>query len=203
MTKIHRSLAAALAAFCALAGPAQADTSTFALTSAWQKVASAGQSVDVQNNNAVGFALLSTSTAGAPTGSAGQALSPGEHRLYVLGSDLYAAGTVRIVVTTGFGAGQAALTVAQTTVTLPAGSSTQLIGPNNARKLLRWMVTGSSPMTVSAGLAAAVVGAGMNYNGGSGAGQQGGSEAFDAAVPTGAFQAISAGGTTVTVWEGQ
>lgn len=203
MITMDRRLAATLVALCALAEPARADSLTFALTSTWQKVASAGQSVDVQNNNAVGFALLSTSASGAPAGASGQALSAGEHRLYTLSSDLYAAGNVRIVVTTGFGAGPAALTVTQTAVTLAAGTSAQLIGPNNARKSLRWMVTGSSPMTVSPGLAAAVVGAGMNYNGGSGAGQQGGSEAFDVAVPTGAFQAISAGGTTVMIWEGQ
>ena len=203
MTTPFRSFAAALAALCALAGPARADSNSFALTSAWQKVASAGQSVDVQNNNAVGFALLSTSTGGVPTGANGQALSPGEHRLYTLSSDLYAVGNVSIVVTTGFGAGQAAVNVTQTAVTLPAGTSAQLIGPNGARKSLRWMVTGSSPMTVAPGTAAAVVGVGMSYNGGSGAGQQGSSESFDAAVPTGAFQAISAAGTTVVIWEGQ
>lgn len=100
---LRRAFAAPLL-FCALALPARADTTTFTLTGAWQKIASAGASVDVQNNNGAGYAVLSTGTAGTPAGLAGQVLGPGEHRLYALAADLYALGTVRLVVTSGVAA---------------------------------------------------------------------------------------------------
>jgi hypothetical protein len=102
-----RALAAPLL-FCALALPARADTASFTLTNSWQKIASAGASIDVQNNNGAGYAVLSTGASGAPSGVAGQVLGPGEHRLYALTADLYARGTVPVVVTSGVGAGSAA-----------------------------------------------------------------------------------------------
>lgn len=90
----------------------------------------------------------------------------------------------------------------QTTVSLAAGVSVLLIGVNANRRGLRWMVTGANPITVAPGAAAAVVGAGFNYNASTGdAGSQGGSEIFDAPAPTGAFHAISALGSTMIVWE--
>ena len=93
-------------------------------------------------------------------------------------------------------------TITQTLVTLTAATSAQLIAANATRKGLRWMNTGTNPMTVVPGAGPAVAGSGMNYNGSTGAGFQGGSEAFEgSAVPTGAYQAISTLGTTVTVWE--
>lgn len=92
--------------------------------------------------------------------------------------------------------------VTQTRVTLAANTSGILIAANATRKGLRWMNTGVNPMTVVPGLSAATVNNGMNYNGNSGSGFQGGSEAFEgSAIPTSAFQAISTLGTTVTVWE--
>ena len=97
----------------------------------------------------------------------------------------------------------APVTYTQTVVALAANSPGQLIGSNPSRKSLRWMDVGTNPMTVVPGAGTPVVGSGMNYNGGNGSGQQGSSEQFDAgAVPTNAFQAISAAGTTAIVWEG-
>ena len=94
------------------------------------------------------------------------------------------------------------ITWTQTTVTLSAATSAPLIAANGSRKKLRWMVTGSNPMTVAPGSSAAVANVGMNYNGSSASGYQGGSDSFDGDTATGAFQAISTLGTTVTVWEG-
>lgn len=93
-------------------------------------------------------------------------------------------------------------TITQTLVTLSAAATGQLAAANATRKGLRWMVTGANPMTVAPGASAAVAGVGMSYNGNSGVGTQGGSEAFEGSVvPTNAFQAISTLGTTVIVWE--
>lgn len=115
-------------------------------------------------------------------------------------------GSINVNGGTGGGgtSGPAAVNITQTIVTLPANTSTPLIGSNSSRKSIRWMVTGTNPMTVAPGAAAVGVNVGMNYEGNSGSGHQGGSESYDAgAVPTNAFQAISLAGTTVTVWEGQ
>lgn len=96
------------------------------------------------------------------------------------------------------------MAIAQTVLTLPAATSTTLVAANPARRSLRWMVTGTNPMTAAPGLVTVAAGAGMNYGAASGTGQQGGSESFEGpSVPTNAFSVISAGGTTVTVWEGQ
>lgn len=91
----------------------------------------------------------------------------------------------------------------QTTVTLTAATSATLLAANASRKGLRWMVTGTNPMTVAPGLVTVIAGAGMNYSPGSGTGQQGGSDSFAGDTSTQAFSAISTLGTTVTVWEGQ
>ena len=102
----------AVALLCALGvgtDLARADSITYALTASWQKIASAGQSVDVQNANGAGYAVLSTATGGPPGGTGGQALGPGEHRFYTLSADLYALGAIPVVVTNGFsGPGTAA-----------------------------------------------------------------------------------------------
>lgn len=93
-------------------------------------------------------------------------------------------------------------TITQTTVTLSAGTSKQLIGANPARLGLRWMVVGTNPMTVTAGTAPATVGAGFNYSPPPATGYQGGSDYFQGAqMPTNAFQAISTSGTVAIVWE--
>lgn len=93
-------------------------------------------------------------------------------------------------------------TITQTVVTLGAGSSVQIVAANANRKGLRWMNTGANPVTIVPGAGPAVANAGMNYNGQSGSGFQGGSECFEGTgVPTGAFQGISTVGTTVLVWE--
>lgn len=93
-------------------------------------------------------------------------------------------------------------TITQTTKTLVAATSAQLIAANANRKGLRWMVTGANPMTVVPGAGPAAVNTGLNYSGNSGAGTQGGSDTFEgSSCPTGAFQAISTGGTTVIIWE--
>lgn len=97
-----------------------------------------------------------------------------------------------------------AITWTQTTVTLSAAASGLLLAANTSRLALRWMVTGTNPMTVVPGAGPAVAGVGMNYSGASGVGQQGGADSFAAnEISTQAFQAISTAGTTVTVWEGQ
>lgn len=91
----------------------------------------------------------------------------------------------------------------QSLVTLSGGTSATLIAANSSRKKLRWMVTGTNPMTVAPGLVTVTAGAGMNYNGAATTGYQGGADSFDGDASTQAFSAISANGTTVTVWEGQ
>lgn len=93
--------------------------------------------------------------------------------------------------------------IVQTVINLAAGTSATLIAANAARKSLRWMVVGTNPMTVAPGTGTVTVGQGMNYGPSSGLGQQGGAESFTSDVPTNAFSAISAAGTTVAVWEGQ
>lgn len=95
------------------------------------------------------------------------------------------------------------ITWTPTIVTLTAANSATLIAANANRKALRWMITGTNPMTVVPGAGPAVAGAGMNYSPGSGTGYQGGSDSFAGEVSTQAFSAISTGGTTVVVWEGQ
>lgn len=93
-------------------------------------------------------------------------------------------------------------TLAQIMVTLTAGVSQQLVAANPARVGLRWMVTGANPMTVAPGTSPAVVGVGMNYSPPASVGQQGGSETMEGtAMTTDAYQAISAAGTVVCVWE--
>lgn len=98
--------------------------------------------------------------------------------------------------------GGAAVTWTQIPVTLVAATSATLIAANANRRALRWMVTGSNPMTVVPGAGPAVAGTGMNYSPGSGVGFQGGADGFSGEVSTQAFTAISTLGTTVAVWEG-
>jgi hypothetical protein len=96
------------------------------------------------------------------------------------------------------------MTLTQTIVTLAAATSAPLIAANPNRKYLSWMVVGANPATIVPGAGPAVAGTGMNYNPGSSAIHQGGSQSFEGpAVPTNAFAAISTGGTTVVVWEGE
>jgi len=98
---------------------------------------------------------------------------------------------------------QAPIAWTQTIVTLSAATSATLIAANASRKKLRWMVTGTNPMTVAPGAVTVVVNVGMNYNGNSGVGTQGGSDTFDGDASQQAFSAISTLGTTLTVWEGK
>lgn len=96
------------------------------------------------------------------------------------------------------------ITWTQTKVTLTAATSTTLIASNTARRALRWMNTGSNPVTVAPGAVTVTAGDGMNYNPGTGIGQQGGADSFGVnEVSMDAFSAISTLGTTVIVWEGQ
>ena len=138
---------------------------------------------------------------------------------YIVGSDGVSRGAVIPAFTqvdsTGAAAGagtsasptitsQPAITWTQTVVTLPAGTSTTLVAANANRRALRWMVTGTNPMTVAPGAVTVVAGTGMNYSPGSGTGFQGGSDSFVGnEVSQQAFSAISTGGTTVVVWDGQ
>ncbi len=125
MRHVLRRALPVLALLAAPALPAHADTTAFTLTGTWQIIASAGQNVDVQNNNGTGYAVLSTSTSGPPSGSTGQALGPGEHRLYSLSADLYALGTAPVVVTSGFGGAASPLPAGSNTIgaVLQAGST--------------------------------------------------------------------------------
>jgi len=98
----------------------------------------------------------------------------------------------------------ASMTITQTTVTLTAATDAQIIAANSSRKFLQWMVVGANPATVVPGAGPAVAGAGMNYDPGSSTINQGGGTTFEgSAIATNAFHAISTGGTTVVVWEGQ
>lgn len=94
------------------------------------------------------------------------------------------------------------VTYTQTIVTLTAATSATLIAANVSRKSLRWMVTGTNPMTVIPGIATATAGTGMSYNGNASIGTQGGSDTMYGDAATQGFSAISTGGTTVCVWEG-
>lgn len=97
------------------------------------------------------------------------------------------------------------ITWTQTIVVLAAATAGNLIASNQFRKALRWMNIGTNPMTVVPGTAAAsaaVVGAGMQYNGNGGAGNGGGSDTFYGETSIQPFNAISTLGTTVCVWEG-
>lgn len=95
------------------------------------------------------------------------------------------------------------VTWTQSIVTLSAATSATLLAANASRKALRWMVTGTNPMTVAPGVVTVTAGQGLNYSAGSGTGQQGGADSFGPnEVSTQAFSAISTSGTTVAVWEG-
>lgn len=96
------------------------------------------------------------------------------------------------------------VTWTQSTVDLPAGVSTPLVGSSLGRRALRWQVTGANPMTVVPGAGPAVAGVGFSYNPGQDVGYQGGSDAFGPnEVSTQAFTAVSQAGTTAVVWEGR
>lgn len=92
----------------------------------------------------------------------------------------------------------------QTTVTIPANTTTLLVAANARRHALRWMNVGLNPVTVRVGDTLAAVGVGMNYNAAPGAGLQGGSDSFGPNEGSAqAFSAISTLGTTIIIWEGQ
>lgn len=90
----------------------------------------------------------------------------------------------------------------QVVVTLTAATSAQLIVGNTARRGLRWMNVGLNPCTIVPGTVTVIAGTGMNYNGATGTGFQGGSDSFFGEVSTQPFSAISTLGTTVVIWEG-
>jgi hypothetical protein len=97
-----------------------------------------------------------------------------------------------------------AVTIAQTIVTLTAGTSATLIAANTSRKYLCWMNVGAAPMTVAPGAVTVVAGQGMNYDPGSSPINQGGAFCQESiSVSRQAFSAVSTAGTTVAVWEGQ
>ena len=94
MTRPSRALAPALMAFILAATAvavtaARADTTVITLTTSWQKIAGAGQTVDVQSLAGLGGVLLTTSS-GPPATAAGQMLATGDHRVLTLMQDLYA-----------------------------------------------------------------------------------------------------------------
>lgn len=91
--------------------------------------------------------------------------------------------------------------ITQTVVTVTV-TSQALIAANSARKYLAWMTVGTQDVTIVPGVIAAVVGAGMVYQG-SGVNKQGASQEFADKVPTSAFQVIAAAvGSKIVVWEG-
>lgn len=94
------------------------------------------------------------------------------------------------------------VTWVQTSVTLPAGVSTTLIGINGTRKALYLENVGTNPFTFAPGLVTVVAGGGRSLNPPSSIGYQGGSADFSGEYSTQAFSGISTGGTTVIVWEG-
>jgi len=110
----------------------------------------------------------------------------------------------QIVSGSGGTAGTSAITP-PTIVTLPAATSTQLVAANPLRRYLKYCnIGGANPMTVIPGAGPAIAGQGPSYDPGSSANNQGGCETFEGSfIPGNAFQAISTGGTTVSVWEGQ
>lgn len=112
--------------------------------------------------------------------------------------------TGQIITSAGGGGGTNAVTWTQTVVTLGAATSATLTAANPSRKALRWMNVGANPMTVAPGAVSVTAGAGMNYNPAPDSASQGGSDTFGSnEVSLQAFSAISTGGTTVIVWEGQ
>ncbi|WP_131114306.1 hypothetical protein [Lichenihabitans psoromatis] len=70
--------------------PAYADSMPFQLTPTWQKIATAGQTVDVQNTSGVAVLVSTSSGSAVPALAVGQVLLANQHRLYVLAADLYA-----------------------------------------------------------------------------------------------------------------
>ena len=108
-TCLHRRNVALTVTVCLLSAPVLADSIPFQLTSTWQRVAAAGQTVDVQNTSGTAVFVSTANSGAAPALASGQVLLANQHRLYALGADLYASsasplgGTV--VVTPGVSAG--------------------------------------------------------------------------------------------------
>lgn len=101
----------------------------------------------------------------------------------------------------GGGTSSTPYTITQTVVAVTAASA-QVVAANAARRFLAWMVLGTADVTIAPGATAAVVGAGMVYQG-SGANKQGASEEFPNGAPSNAFQCIAAAaGSNLIVWEG-
>lgn len=99
---------------------------------------------------------------------------------------------------------QPTVTWTQTVANVTANVTSVILNTNANRKGLRWMVTGTNPVTIAPGNVTVTIGQGMNYSPGAGTGQQGGADSFGPnEVSTQAFSANSTLGTTLVIWEGQ
>ena len=203
-----RCLLAAGAILHALVLPALADSVPYPLSGTWQKIASAGTTIQVQ---ASGASITLTTATGTPANAAGQNLLVGQSALTMtLAQDLWALsnGGGIAVVTAGLGGGGQSASPAPITITsaewaVPAATSTALNVANSARRFLSLTNDGTSPCRVAYGVAASAstgepLAAAAAQNG------QGGARTFDAgAVTQQALFAYCPTAGSIAVLEGQ
>lgn len=96
---------------------------------------------------------------------------------------------------------QGQCSIAQTLVTLPAGTSTPLVSVNTQRRGLEFQNTGANSVTIARATTATATNGLVLAAGTAGAG--GSERFFSGPTPADAFAAYSASGTTVLVWECQ